>query len=111
MKRANMPKNKMTEQKTEKKKTGIKPLMPKTKGPYDGLINEVRQTLQVPFNRTILADISQAAYVKSCMVNGRVDVKKLAAPYAVVKVKKDVDRLEKELAAKKAAMDAMEGKK
>jgi hypothetical protein len=94
-------------QKPAKVKTAIKPLNPKTKGLYDDLINKVRVQMQIPFNRTILANIAQTEYVKLRTVNGQADLKRIAAPYATVKVSKDVERLEKVLAEKKAALVAM----
>lgn len=105
---ANPTAQKPVEQKKEKApKATIKPLNPKTRGPYDALINKVRVDMQIPFNRTILANIAQAEYVKLRTVNGQADVKRIAAPFAVVKVSKDVERLEKKLAEQKANLIAM----
>jgi len=88
---------------TEKTVKGLPPLCPDTEQPYDDLINQIREELGVPFNRSILAKIAVEEYVTSKKGN----IKAIAAPYARIKIMADIESMKVKAAEKQKQLEAL----
>jgi len=87
---------------------GLKPLTSDNPQPYDEIINQIREELGIPMNRSLLAKIATEDYIaKRTSSNGKVDLKAIAYPYARIKVAVEVEKLKAKLAEKEASIEDM----